>query len=65
MTSMPHSALLNSDQKQLVRECVFLYVKDVQSRFYADKTITAAKYEEEMQRISEIVEILHLKNVYT
>ena len=65
MTSMPHSALLNSDQKQLVRECVFLYVKDVQSRFYAEKTITAAKYEEEMQRISEVVEILHLKNVYS
>ena len=61
MTSMPHSALLNSDQKQLVRECIFLYVKDVQSRFYAEKTITAAKYEEEMQRISEVVEILHLK----
>ena len=65
MTSMPHSALLNSDQKQLVRECIFLYVKDVQSRFYAEKTITAAKYEEEMQRISEVVEILHLKNVYS
>ena len=65
MTSMPHSALLNSDQKQLVRECIFLYVKDVQSRFYAEKTITAAKYEEEMQRISEVVEILHRKNVYS
>ena len=65
MTSMPHSALLDSDQKQLIRECIFLYVKDVQSRYYAEKTISTAKYEEEMQRISEIVEILHLKNVYT
>ncbi len=65
MTSMPHSALLNSNQKQLVRECIFLYVKDVQSQFFRDKSMTAAKYEEEMKRISDIVEILHLKNVYT
>ena len=65
MTFMPHSALLNSDQKQLVRECIFSYVKDVQSQYYGDKTMSASQYEDEMSRISEIVEILHLKNVYT
>lgn len=64
MTSMPHSALLDSDQKQLVRECIFLYVTELQGKFYRDKSISAPEYESQMQQISDIVDVLHLKNVY-
>lgn len=61
---MPHSALLDHDQKEIVRECIFLYVSDVQRKYYKDKSISASEYEEQMQKISEIIEVLHLKNVY-
>lgn len=62
--TMPHSALLDSDQKQIVRECIFMYVQDIQGKYYRDKTISASDYEAQMQKISEIIEVLHLKNVY-
>ena len=41
-----------------------MYVSDLQRKFYRDKTVTAAEYENQMQNISEIVEVLHLKNCY-
>ena len=58
------SAVLNTMQKEVLRQSIFMYVSDLQRKFYRDKTVTAAEYEKQMQNISEIVEVLHLKNCY-
>ena len=58
------TAVLNTMQKEVLRQSIFMYVSDLQRKFYRDKTVTAAEYENQMQNISEIVEVLHLKNCY-
>jgi len=58
------SAVLNTMQKEVLRQSIFMYVSDLQRKFYQDKTVTASEYEKQMQNVSEIVEVLHLKNCY-
>lgn len=60
----PKSAILDDQQKQILRESIFMYVSDLQRKFYRDKTINAKDYDNTMRSISEIVEVLHLKNCY-
>jgi hypothetical protein len=60
----PKSAILNNQQKQILRESIFMYVSDLQKKFYRDKSINAKDYDNTMSSISEIVEVLHLKNCY-
>lgn len=58
------SAVLDSMQKEILRQAIFMYVSDLQKEFYQDKTIIAKEYDQKMKSISEIVEVLHLKNCY-
>ena len=58
------SAVLDSMQKEILRQAIFMYVSDLQKEFYQDKTIISEEYEQRMKSISEIVEVLHLKNCY-
>lgn len=58
------SAVLDSMQKEILRQAIFMYVSDLQKEFYQDKTIIVEEYEQRMKSISEIVEVLHLKNCY-
>lgn len=60
----PKSAILDDQQKQILRESIFMYVSDLQRKFYRDKTIAAKDYDNYMQSVSNIVEVLHLKNFY-
>ena len=60
----PKSAILDEMQKQILRESIFMYVSDIQRKFYREKLLSARDYEEQMKVISNIVEVLHLKNCY-
>ena len=63
MTSLK-SATLDSNQKKILRQAIFFYVSDLQRQFYQDKSVTGKDYDREMESISQIVEVLHLKNCY-
>lgn len=41
-----------------------MYVSDLQRKFYREKQIDAKDYDKRMQHVSEIVDVLHLKNYY-
>ena len=56
--------MLDSQQKEVLRQSIFMYVSDLQRKFYRDKSISGKDYESGMQTISEIIEVLHLKNCY-
>ena len=51
-------------QKEILRQAIFMYVSDLQKDFYHDKKILAKDYDDKMKSISEIVDVLHLKNCF-
>lgn len=61
---MPHSALLNNDQKLILKDALFLYVSDLQGRYYRDKMIDNDTYLFKMEELQEIVETLKLSDLY-
>lgn len=58
------SAMLDNVQKETLRQSIFMYVSDLQKKFYKEKTVTEEEYESGMKTVSEIIEVLHLKNCY-
>ena len=58
------SALLNSDQKMILKDAVFLYVSDLQGRYYRDKLIDTPVYLAKMKEVEDIVESLKLSDLY-
>lgn len=58
------TAILNKMQKEVLRQCIFKYVSDVQRKYFKTKSLTQQEYEESMGTISEIVEVLHLNDQY-
>ena len=59
-----HSALLNYDQKMLVKDALVLYIQDLQRKFYRDKIIDSAYYNAQMSEVDTVAERLHLKDLY-
>ena len=59
-----HSALLDKDEKMILKDALFLYVSDLQKRYYGDKLIQTDVYLEKMKEVEEIVEKLHLTELY-
>ena len=41
-----------------------MYVSDIQKRYYGDGAISEEVYLSKMRRVEEIVEILHLSELY-
>tara|TARA_B100000035_G_C20982608_1_gene546192 strand:- start:387 stop:581 length:195 start_codon:yes stop_codon:yes gene_type:complete len=64
MTTHLKTAKLDSMQKEVLRQAIFMYVSELQGKFYRDKSIDGQQYETDMKTISEIVDVLHLKNCY-
>jgi hypothetical protein len=60
-----YSAILDRDEKLIVKDALFLYVSDLQKRYYADKLIQTDIYLEKMKEVETIVEKLHLTELYT
>ena len=61
---MYHSALLNTDQKMILKDALFLYVSDLQGRYYRDKLIDTPVYLSKMKEVEDIVESLKLSDLY-
>ena len=59
-----HSALLNHDQKMLVKDALVLYIQDLQRKFYRDKLIDPVYYNTQMSEVDRIADQLHLKDLY-
>ena len=59
-----HTALLDKDEKMILKDALFLYVSDLQKRYYGDKLIEETVYLEKMQEVEAIVEKLHLSDFY-
>ena len=59
-----HSAILDRDEKLLVKDALVLYVQNLQKKFYRDKTIDETYYNSQMKRIDAVAEILALKDLY-
>ena len=59
-----HSAILNHDQKMLVKDALVLYIQDLQRKFYRDKLIDPTYYNAQMSEVDSIANALHLKDLY-
>ena len=53
-----HSALLDNDEKMILKDALFLYVSDLQKRYYHDT------YLAKMKEVEGIVDKLHLTELY-
>ena len=59
-----HSAILDSDEKMILKDALFLYVSDLQKRYYRDKMIPESLYLAKMKEVEGIVDKLHLTDLY-
>lgn len=59
-----HSAILSKDEKMILKDALFLYVSDLQKRYYGDKLIETSVYLAKMKDVESIVDKLHLTDLY-
>jgi len=59
-----HSQLLDKDEKMILKDALFLYVSDLQKRYYGDKLIETNVYLNKMKEVEAIVDKLHLAELY-
>ncbi len=58
------SAILTKMQKEVLKDSILSYVTVLQKRYYKDKTIDEQVYLSKMENIQEIVDVLHLNELY-
>lgn len=61
---MLHSAILDVNEKLILKDALFLYVSDLQKRYYRDKMIPESSYLNKMKEVEEIVGKLKLTDLY-
>ena len=59
-----HSAILDKEEKMILKDALFMYVSNLQKRYYRDKLIDKTVYFDKMKEVEEIVEKLHLSELY-
>ena len=59
-----HSAILDQEQKMILKDALFMYVSNLQKRYYRDNMIEESLYLKKMSEIEKIVEALHLSELY-
>ena len=59
-----HSPILDRDEKMVLKDALIMYVSDIQKRYYGDGVISEEVYLSKMEHIKEIVETLHLSELY-
>ena len=59
-----HSAILDMDEKLILKDALFLYVSDLQKRYYKDKMIPEPTYLAKTKEVEQIVDKLHLTELY-
>jgi hypothetical protein len=58
------SAILNHSQKELVKDAILSYVTNLQKRYFKDNVISEELYLEKMEEVKEVVNALHLNELY-
>jgi hypothetical protein len=59
-----HSAILDQEQKVVIKDALVMYISNLQKRYYRDKMIEESLYLKKMREIEQIVEALHLSDLY-
>jgi len=59
-----NSQILDMDEKLIMKDALFLYVSDLQKRYYGDGILDKETYFAKMQEVEGIVEKLHLTDLY-
>ncbi|QIN97190.1 hypothetical protein [Synechococcus phage S-H25] len=59
-----HSQILDMDEKMILKDALFLYVSDLQKRYYHDKILPEDTYLAKMKEVEGIVDKLHLTELY-
>ena len=59
-----HTAILDLDEKMILKDALFLYVSDLQKRYYHDKILPEDTYLAKMKEVEGIVDKLHLTELY-
>ena len=58
------SSLLDTDQKVVLKDAILLYVTNLQKKHFRDNMIDESLYIKKMQEIQQLVETLHLNDLY-
>ena len=58
------SAILNKMQKELLKDALLAYVSNLQKLYSGDKNIDESLYLSKMKEIQNIVDELHLQELY-
>ncbi len=48
----------------ILKDALFLYVSDLQKRYYGDKLIETSSYLAKMKEVESVVDKLHLTDLY-
>ena len=59
-----HSAILDKEEKMILKDALFMYVSNLPKRYYRDNLIEESVYLDKMNEIEQIVEKLHLSDLY-
>ena len=59
-----HSAILDKEEKMILKDALFMYVSNLQKQYYRDNLIEESVYLDKMNEIEQIVEKLHLSDLY-
>ena len=59
-----NSQILDMDEKLIMKDALFLYVSDLQKRYYGDGILDKETYFAKMQEVEGIAEKLHLTDLY-
>lgn len=59
-----HSALLDMNEKLILKDSVFLYVSNLQRRYYQEHLIDEQTYLDKMSEVQDIVNKLKLSDLY-
>ncbi len=64
MSYLYHSALLDINEKTMLKESLVKYVSYLQKRYFKDKNISEDFYHGQMDYVKSVVDKLHLNDLY-
>ena len=64
MSYLYHSALLDINEKTMLKESLVKYVSYLQKRYFKDKNISEDFYHGKMDYVKSVVDKLHLNDLY-
>ena len=59
-----HSAVLDMDEKLILKDAMFLYISNLQRRYYQEHLVDEPTYLKRMSEVQDIVDKLKLSDLY-